>query len=213
MAGSRRTAARVTRGAICFEQLQPFRAHAVFELDEAGGVAARPRQAVDEAGADRIGDDARTRSARCGSPAATAPAVAAASGQDDVRRERQPIPPRICECARHRPRPSDSRSARCGPRSSPIAPAPAGKPRCGPVFRIVRRPGCRARRCAASRSPCCARAASGQARFPPRRRPAMMNSRRLIRSPRRRARAAGRYVEAERFRGREVDDQFEFGRQ
>ena len=37
------------------EQFQPFRAHAVFERGEAGGVAARPRQAVDEAGADRIG--------------------------------------------------------------------------------------------------------------------------------------------------------------
>ena len=39
------------------EQLQPFGAHAVFESHEAGDVAARLRQAVDEAGADRIGDD------------------------------------------------------------------------------------------------------------------------------------------------------------
>ena len=39
------------------EQFQPFPAQAVFELHEAGGVAARPRQAIDEAGADRIGDD------------------------------------------------------------------------------------------------------------------------------------------------------------
>jgi hypothetical protein len=38
------------------EQLQPFAAQAVFELDEAGGVAARPRQARDEAGTDRVGD-------------------------------------------------------------------------------------------------------------------------------------------------------------
>ena len=56
-----------------FEQFQPFPAHAVFENHKAGGVAARPRQAIDVAGADRIGDDRRTRSARCGSPAATAP--------------------------------------------------------------------------------------------------------------------------------------------
>ena len=42
------------------EQLQPFPAHAVFERDKTGGVAARPRQAVDEAGADRIGDDRNT---------------------------------------------------------------------------------------------------------------------------------------------------------
>ena len=57
MAGSRRTATRVTPGAISLEQLQPFPAQAVFELHETGGIAARPRQAVDEAGADRIGDD------------------------------------------------------------------------------------------------------------------------------------------------------------
>ena len=37
-----------------FEQLQPFRADAVFELGKTGDVAARPRQARDEAGADRI---------------------------------------------------------------------------------------------------------------------------------------------------------------
>ena len=39
------------------EQLQPFRAQAVFELHKAGGVAAWPRQAPDEARSDRIGDD------------------------------------------------------------------------------------------------------------------------------------------------------------
>ena len=55
-AESRRTAARVTPRRDLFEQLQPFPAQAVFELHKAGGVAARPRQAVDEAGADRIGD-------------------------------------------------------------------------------------------------------------------------------------------------------------
>jgi hypothetical protein len=38
------------------EQLQPFSAQAVFEQKEAGGVATRARQAVDEAGADRIGN-------------------------------------------------------------------------------------------------------------------------------------------------------------
>ena len=39
------------------EQLKPFSGHAVFERDEPGDVAARPREALDEAGADRIGDD------------------------------------------------------------------------------------------------------------------------------------------------------------
>jgi hypothetical protein len=38
------------------DQLQPFSAQAVFELHEARGVAARLRQALDKAGADRIGD-------------------------------------------------------------------------------------------------------------------------------------------------------------
>ena len=39
------------------EQFRPFRGQTVFELHEAGGIAARPRQAIDEAGADWIGDD------------------------------------------------------------------------------------------------------------------------------------------------------------
>ena len=38
------------------EQFQPFAAQAIFEREETGGVAARPRQAVDEAGTDRIAD-------------------------------------------------------------------------------------------------------------------------------------------------------------
>src|SRR5262245_25708134 len=37
-----------------FEQLQPFPADAVFEQEETGGVAARPRQAFDKTAADRI---------------------------------------------------------------------------------------------------------------------------------------------------------------
>ena len=38
------------------EQFQPFPAQAIFVLDKARGVAARPREAIDEAGADRVGD-------------------------------------------------------------------------------------------------------------------------------------------------------------
>src|SRR5262245_57326809 len=37
-----------------FEQLQPFPADAVFEQEETGGVATRPRQAFDKTSADRI---------------------------------------------------------------------------------------------------------------------------------------------------------------
>ena len=39
-----------------FQQLQPFSAHAIFELCEARGVAARARKALDEAGPDGVDD-------------------------------------------------------------------------------------------------------------------------------------------------------------
>ena len=43
-------------GAICLSSSSHFPLNAVFEQAKSGGVAARPRQALDEAGADRIGD-------------------------------------------------------------------------------------------------------------------------------------------------------------
>src|SRR5262245_47308382 len=39
------------------EQFQPFSTDAVFELDKSGGVAARPRQTINEAGTNWIGDN------------------------------------------------------------------------------------------------------------------------------------------------------------
>ena len=57
---------------------------------------------------------------------------------------------------------------------------------------------------------CCARAASGHAAAAPP--SSVMNSRRLIRSPRRRGEQRRRNGEAERPGGLEVDDQFELGR-
>ena len=149
-----------------FEQLQPFRAQTIFELHEAGGVAARPRQAVDEAGADRIGDDPRTQSARCGSPVATVPRRRAA-GHDDVRRERDQfrrvfanVVGIACGPAR-----VDPHVAAVSP--AQLLPAPAGTPRRAPA-----RPD-RPRRMLIStpmrrmRSGCCARAASGHAAAAP----------------------------------------------
>ena len=63
---------------------------------------------------------------------------------------------------------------------------------------------------APQRSGCCPRAASGQRAAPP---SSVMNSRRfIIRSPRRRGRAATADFEAERLCGLEVDYQFELGR-
>src|SRR6516165_2324732 len=53
------------------EQLQRFPADAVLENLEAGDIAARPRQAIHEAGADRIRHMSRTRLARYELPAAT----------------------------------------------------------------------------------------------------------------------------------------------
>jgi hypothetical protein len=40
-----------------FEQLQPFPGNGIFEVGKARGVAAWARQALDEAGADRVGDN------------------------------------------------------------------------------------------------------------------------------------------------------------
>ncbi len=54
MAGSRITATRVTPGAICLSTSSHF---PLVAYSNQVGVATRPRQAIDEAGADRIGDD------------------------------------------------------------------------------------------------------------------------------------------------------------
>src|SRR6516165_7999485 len=51
--GSHRTAARVTFGAICLSDSN----HFPFKLHEAGGIAAWPRQTLDETGADWIRDN------------------------------------------------------------------------------------------------------------------------------------------------------------
>jgi hypothetical protein len=70
-----------------FEQLQPLPAQAVFELHKSGGVTAWAREIVDEAAADRVGDDHEydghgVRHFQQG------PERHAAVRDDDVRRER-----------------------------------------------------------------------------------------------------------------------------
>jgi hypothetical protein len=70
-----------------FEQFQPFRAEAVFEGGEPGCVPARPRQTIDKAGADRIGDNHkhdRHGAGRLQQRRRTSIAAA----EDDIRRER-----------------------------------------------------------------------------------------------------------------------------
>ena len=69
------------------EQLQPFRAQAVFELGEAGDVAAWPRDALDETGADRIDGLREHDRHRAGGLPHGSHDVAAGS-QDHVRGER-----------------------------------------------------------------------------------------------------------------------------
>src|SRR5262245_64509991 len=49
-----------------FQQLQPFPADAVFELNKSGGIAARSRQAIDDGGADWVYDiDEHNRHSAC----------------------------------------------------------------------------------------------------------------------------------------------------
>ena len=145
------------------EQLQPFAAKLVLERGEAGDVAARPRQAGDEAGADRVGADARTRSASSRSPAAMAARSTLPVVDDHVRRERDQFGRVSLACRRHCPSAQRYSIARSGPRPAEFAAGPAGTPRDGLRVSDRPRPACRARRCAASLG-CCARAASGQRR-------------------------------------------------
>src|ERR1019366_4432819 len=69
-----------------FKQFQPFSNYAVFELAKSGGVAPRPCQAVDEAGADRVGDSHEHDRYSKGRPLQWLQG-GAAGRQDDVRRK------------------------------------------------------------------------------------------------------------------------------
>ena len=69
------------------EQLKPFPGQAVFELDEAGGVAARPRHALDVVAADRVGDIHEHDRHRAGC-LQQRPQGGGAGDQNGVRRER-----------------------------------------------------------------------------------------------------------------------------
>ena len=185
--GSRRTATRVTPGAISLSSSSHFPLMLYSNSHETGGVAARPRQAVDEAGADRIGDD-REHDRHGAGRLQQRPHGRGAMGQDDVRRERDQfrrVPANLGGIGRG-PAGVDPHVAADGP--AQLRQPLQERPDAGLKFRIVRGLRASARRCAASARLLRARAQA--ATPPPRRRDSAMNSRRLIRSPRRRGRAA-----------------------
>ena len=80
---------RCSRHAWCnlLEQLQPFPAHAELIGEKAGGVATRPRQARDEAGAHRV-DDIREHDRHGARLPLQRRHRRGAGGENDVRRER-----------------------------------------------------------------------------------------------------------------------------
>src|SRR5262245_22329871 len=74
-------------GCDLLEQFKPFSTQAIFELHEAGGITARLRQTINEAGADWIGDD-REHNRHGVSYLKYRSCRKAARGHDDVRRKR-----------------------------------------------------------------------------------------------------------------------------
>src|SRR5262249_14322467 len=88
--GSRRTAARVTPGAMSRISSSHFPLMPYSIESETGGVAAWVRQALHEARADRIGGQREHDRHRAGQ-LEQRPCDRAAAGQDDVRRERKEL--------------------------------------------------------------------------------------------------------------------------
>ena len=189
------------------EQFQPFAAQAVFELDETGGVAARPRQALDQAGADRVGDIANTigtvRVACSNGRRSTLPAARMTSGASATNSAA------YLRMRSASPRPTIVDPHVAADRSSPDRCSPARNAGRGPGLRIVRGEGMSTpmRRIALG---CCARAASGHAAAAPP--SSVMNSRRRSFDHLVGADEQRRWnVDAERLCGLEVDEQLDFG--
>ena len=164
---SRRTAARVTRGAISLSSSSHLPLMPYSNCDEPGGIAARPCQAFDITGCRPGRRSAQTRSAQCGSPAATVPAPWCHwPGRHPGRA--QSIPPHACRTRSASPFRQRCRSARCGRPSNPAAaalarmpPACRGLPDCPlqpariadashPLGRLLRARSERPRRCRAA---------------------------------------------------------------
>ena len=105
------------------EQFQPFGAQAVFELSEAGGVAAGPRHALDRAGTDRIDGLGEHDRQGAASPAAR-PAWSGRCRPPARPGRARPALPHPCAGARNRRRSSARRSARCGRPTQPASCSP-----------------------------------------------------------------------------------------
>ena len=185
-AGSRRTATRVTRGAISLSSSSHF--PLMLNSNEVNPVALPPGRARlstqppptgsidvhehDRHGAARLLQRAHDRRH---------------SGQDDIRRERNQFRRVSAKALEHRRRPSGSRSARCGRRSSPVACSPcanAAMRACSSGS--LRAPGHQHADAPHPLGLLRARRERPRAAAPP---SSVMNSRRFIRSPRRRGRA------------------------
>ena len=147
-------------------------------------VAARPVQAGDKPDRDRVAagreDDGNRRGCRLGRQCRSGTA-ARRSRPPDGEPDRPPAP----AVDRIGPRPSGIRSLRSGPRHSQLLSGPGGMRAQRGAYRsasaLLRNP-------ITGIAGCCARAASGHAAAAPP--SSVMNSRRFIRSPRRRGRAA-----------------------
>ena len=178
------TAARVTPGAICLSSSSHLIGNSELIAGESGDIAARPRHAGDEAGANRIDDVCDT----IGSVL-----VASSSG----RMVENPLvkitsgPVATISTARLRMRPGSPAAQRVSMRTFRPMPQPSS---CSPCMNAPWRTDASGSSAASVssilmrriRCGCCARAGTGHAAAAPP--SSVMNSRRLTRSPRRRGR-------------------------
>ncbi len=166
-AGSRRTAARVTRGAISLSSSSHFPLMPYSKI--VNPVALPPGRArlVDEAGAHRVDDQHEHDRHDAGRLQQRRHGYGASTGQDDVRCERDQfrrVSANVVGIGRW---PSGCRSAHCGHRSSPIAAGPAGTPRGGPAIPDRPRLTAMSTPIRRTRSGSCARTPSGHATAAP----------------------------------------------